>query len=176
MKTLTPAHGRDYKSCKEAKAAYMADKDFILNDVTSRWDGKPISGNQIPGEQVKLTFAKGRKSCMASYKKTNEGTMIIKTDVKKALSEKAEAAIQDMMQSEAVGRIVRKFHAAGTATKHKRGVTASQKAKNSGVASASKRRKSAIKTMKSKKKKTGAIVSKKTLRKIARAKAKRPGA
>ena len=41
--TLTPAYGRDYKS----KAAVMADfntgKDFILADITSRYDGLPCN-------------------------------------------------------------------------------------------------------------------------------------
>jgi len=43
MATLTPAYGRDYRSANEAKADYEAGKDFILNDVSSRWNGSYIS-------------------------------------------------------------------------------------------------------------------------------------
>lgn len=43
--TLTPAYGRDYKSAKEAKAAYNAGDDFVLNS----FDG---SSGYINKEQV----------------------------------------------------------------------------------------------------------------------------
>ena len=38
--TVTPAYGRDYKSAKAAKADFNANKDFILQDFMSPWDGK----------------------------------------------------------------------------------------------------------------------------------------
>ena len=38
--TVTPAYGRDYKSAKAAKADFNANKDFILQDIMSPWDGK----------------------------------------------------------------------------------------------------------------------------------------
>lgn len=56
MKTLTPAYGRDYKTATAAEAAYSNGDDFILNDITSRWDGKPCSIRDFPGEAVKLRF------------------------------------------------------------------------------------------------------------------------
>ena len=102
-----------------------------------------------------------------------------KDDIKKSLSEKAYAFIEELKKetlSEAVGQRVRKFHAQGTATKHKKGMTLGQKARNTGVASETKRKKSAIKTMKTKKKKYGSVMPNKVKRKVARAKAKRPGA
>lgn len=40
---VTPAYGRDYKTQAEAKAAWDAGKDFILQDISSPWDGKPIN-------------------------------------------------------------------------------------------------------------------------------------
>ncbi len=38
--TLTPAYSRDYKSKDAALADFWANKDFRLNDFTSKWDGK----------------------------------------------------------------------------------------------------------------------------------------
>jgi len=43
---VTPAYGRDYPSKAKAIADWDADKDFILQDITSRWDGKPINKSQ----------------------------------------------------------------------------------------------------------------------------------
>lgn len=56
MKTLTPAYGRDYKTGLQAAADYHANKDFILRDITSRWDGKLISKADIGNEDIKLRF------------------------------------------------------------------------------------------------------------------------
>jgi len=41
--TLVPAFGRDYKSQKEVLADWDANKDFIIQDISSRWDGKPAN-------------------------------------------------------------------------------------------------------------------------------------
>lgn len=43
MITVTPAYGRDYQSGKAALAAWKDGQDFLLRDITSRWDGKPCS-------------------------------------------------------------------------------------------------------------------------------------
>ena len=40
--TLTPAYGRDYGSKVKVVEAFMADKDFIVRDVTSPWYGLPV--------------------------------------------------------------------------------------------------------------------------------------
>lgn len=37
--TITPAYGRDYKSAKAALADWEAGKDFIIADMSSRYDG-----------------------------------------------------------------------------------------------------------------------------------------
>jgi len=58
MPTLTPAYGRDYASAKKAKADYLAGKDFILNDITSRWDGKPCSARDFLGQAVNIRYHK----------------------------------------------------------------------------------------------------------------------
>ena len=51
MVTLTPAYGRDYKSAAAAIKDLKEGKDFILNDITSRWDGKPCSVRDFDGGQ-----------------------------------------------------------------------------------------------------------------------------
>ena len=70
MPTLTPAYGRDDKSAKAAKEAYLSGVDFILNDITSRWDGKPCSIRDMHqlGEPVFLRY----KSLMNIVDVTNE--------------------------------------------------------------------------------------------------------
>ena len=61
---LTPAYGRDYTSKAQVQADWDADKDFILNDFSSRWDGKPINRSQIESESgvryVNIRFKKMR--------------------------------------------------------------------------------------------------------------------
>jgi hypothetical protein len=60
--TLTPAYGRDYKTAKAAKADFEANKDFILNEYGSPWDGKPVNKEQIPaGSNIQLRYAGLRK-------------------------------------------------------------------------------------------------------------------
>lgn len=57
MMTLTPAYGRDYKSRADALAAFRGGKDFIINDVTSRWYGKPCSIRDLTeGEKVRIRY------------------------------------------------------------------------------------------------------------------------
>ena len=62
--TMTPAYGRDYKTAKAAKASWYAGDDWIINDVTNRWDGKPANRSDIT-ETVKLRFDELRKVCVA---------------------------------------------------------------------------------------------------------------
>lgn len=63
--TVTPAYGRDYTSAVEAKAAWNSGKDFIIRDITSRWDGKPINKQDADGAGIKvlLRYNKLKKVC-----------------------------------------------------------------------------------------------------------------
>lgn len=59
--TLTPAYGRDYTSKAKVQAAYDLNHDFILNDITSPWDGKYINREDIeknypPGTWVQIRY------------------------------------------------------------------------------------------------------------------------
>jgi hypothetical protein len=62
MITLTPAYGRDYKSAKAAKIDWNDGKDFIIADISNRYDGKPMSKRDArTGEQFLIRFARLRK-------------------------------------------------------------------------------------------------------------------
>jgi len=61
MPTLTPAYGRDYKSQAALLADIEANKDFVLNDVSSRYHGRYCSPSDFPGESVQYRYAKLRK-------------------------------------------------------------------------------------------------------------------
>ena len=45
--TLVPAYGRDYKSRAAILADFQADKDFIIRDMSSRYDGKPTNRTDL---------------------------------------------------------------------------------------------------------------------------------
>ncbi|MGD1831023.1 MAG: hypothetical protein ACPKM1_15790 [Spirochaetaceae bacterium] len=54
--TLVPQF-KDYKSKKEVVAAFRQGKDFILKNITSRWDNMPCSIRDCqPGDMVKLRY------------------------------------------------------------------------------------------------------------------------
>jgi hypothetical protein len=58
-KTLIPAYGRDYKSAKDAKADFLAGKDFIIADITDAYDGKPCSVRDFDaGTGITLRYKK----------------------------------------------------------------------------------------------------------------------
>lgn len=68
MPTLTPAYGRDYKSVAAAVADFEAGKDFILNDYSSPWDGKPCNAESLrngPSGKVLIRYDKMRKVLVA---------------------------------------------------------------------------------------------------------------
>lgn len=44
---LIPAYGRDYTNAAGVRADFLADKDFIVCDISSRWDGKPVNRPQL---------------------------------------------------------------------------------------------------------------------------------
>lgn len=57
--TVTPAYGRDYTSPAKAQADWEAGLDFILRDITSPWDGRPINLEDARGagfEEVNIRF------------------------------------------------------------------------------------------------------------------------
>ena len=63
---VTPAYGRDYKSAKAAQADWAADKDFVIQDFMSPWDGKPINRSQaVEAGYTVIRYGQLRKVCRA---------------------------------------------------------------------------------------------------------------
>ena len=62
MKTiLIPAYGRDYTSKAKVLADFHADKDFIISDIASRWDGKSANKPDLKGFTIQFRYAGLRK-------------------------------------------------------------------------------------------------------------------
>ena len=62
MLILSPAYGRDYKSKKAALADFEANKDFIIENITDIYCGKPVNAEQLkPGDRIQLRFDRLRK-------------------------------------------------------------------------------------------------------------------
>lgn len=68
MITLTPAYGRDYKSKKAAINAIAEGEDFILNDMSDPYDGKPCSpATDLAGQTVKIRYDRLRKVAVVKF-------------------------------------------------------------------------------------------------------------
>ena len=62
--TLTPAYGRDYKSRKAVETDFNGNKDFILVDMFSPWNGKPCNKSDLASAgygSVSIRYGKLRK-------------------------------------------------------------------------------------------------------------------
>jgi len=55
---LVPAYGRDYKTEAEVTTAWNAGKDFLIQDIGSRWDGKYTSKSDWEGQKVRIRYNK----------------------------------------------------------------------------------------------------------------------
>lgn len=65
MTTLTPAYGRDYKSKKELQQDIDADRDFIINDIMSKYDGKPCTPRRdFKGKKIMFRYGNLRKTAV----------------------------------------------------------------------------------------------------------------
>ena len=57
MITLVPAYGRDYKSGKAVQEDWDAGKDFVINDMSHKDDGRYINKNDAKkGEKFQIRF------------------------------------------------------------------------------------------------------------------------
>lgn len=52
--SLTPAYGRDYQSKAAVLADFNDNKDFIIADIMSRWDGKPANKSDLQAAGEKM--------------------------------------------------------------------------------------------------------------------------
>jgi hypothetical protein len=41
--TVTPPYGKDFSNPNDAKASWIAGDEWIIGDITNRWNGKPCS-------------------------------------------------------------------------------------------------------------------------------------
>lgn len=65
LTALTPAYGRDYHSADKAKGDFLAGRDFVLQDISSPWDGKLCNLEAFAsGVIVQLYYDHKRKSCL----------------------------------------------------------------------------------------------------------------
>ena len=65
--TLLPAYGRDYTSRAKVLADWNAEKDFIIADISSRYDGKPVNKQQLAkGTRVQFRYARNLKTFVLS--------------------------------------------------------------------------------------------------------------
>jgi len=54
---VTPAYGRDYKKSEDAVKDWRDGKDFIIQNITSRWSGKPCSTRDFDDrQQIKIRY------------------------------------------------------------------------------------------------------------------------
>ena len=63
MTTLTPAYNRDYKNKNEVLTDFNNDKDFIINDMFSPYNGKYCNKSDIKNtyKSVKIRYNKLQK-------------------------------------------------------------------------------------------------------------------
>ena len=50
--TLVPAYGRDYPSKAAVIADWESDKDFLIADYSSPWNGKPANRTSCQKEKI----------------------------------------------------------------------------------------------------------------------------
>ena len=72
--TLVPAYGRDYKTPFETVKDFSEGKDFLIADISNRWDGKPCSIRDLEKGTIKIRFAKLRKFVMVKLNDAGECT------------------------------------------------------------------------------------------------------
>ena len=63
MTTLTPAYGRDYKNKNDVLTDFNNNKDFIINDMFSPYNGKYCNKSDIKNtyKSVKIRYNKLQK-------------------------------------------------------------------------------------------------------------------
>lgn len=74
---LIPAFGRDYKSKKEIEGSLVGDLDFIIADISSQYDGKPINLPQIKEAgytHLNVRYAKQTKAAVIEVAKLTPTT------------------------------------------------------------------------------------------------------
>ena len=58
---LVPAYGRDYKSSKAVEEDFNSDKDFRIQDISSKWDGAYVNKPQLIEAGIKQVTIRYKK-------------------------------------------------------------------------------------------------------------------
>ena len=67
--TVIPAYGRDYRSVKDVMADFDANKDFMISDMASRFDGRYINKEQLSaGDILAVRYDNKRKQTECKVK------------------------------------------------------------------------------------------------------------
>ena len=69
--TMIPAYGRDYHSAKAVRKDFEANKDFIIEDISSPYDGRPVNRQDLraTGASARIRYNKLRKIVMLDLTK-----------------------------------------------------------------------------------------------------------
>lgn len=62
--TVRAAYGRQYKNRAQIVADWAAGKDFLICDISSLYDGKPVNKESTPGYTVFVRYGNDRKVCV----------------------------------------------------------------------------------------------------------------
>lgn len=67
--TVVPAYGRDYKTAVEVKRDWDKNLDFLIRDISCRYDGKYVNKEDATGnyEVIKVRFAKLAEFCLIRW-------------------------------------------------------------------------------------------------------------
>lgn len=66
--TLVPAYGRDYKSKAAVEADFNADKDFLIQDISSPHDGRYVNRRDLVGSGVTVNIRYKKLASVAVIK------------------------------------------------------------------------------------------------------------
>lgn len=67
--TLVPAYNRDYRSQKEVRADWDAGKDFMIQDISSPFDGRYISiRDSQPNTTYNIRYKQLCNICVIKHK------------------------------------------------------------------------------------------------------------
>ena len=66
--TVTPAYGRDYTTAEAVLEHWLDAKDFIIRDVSSRWNGSYVNKDDAPKDTViKVRYARLANFCLLKF-------------------------------------------------------------------------------------------------------------
>jgi hypothetical protein len=100
--TLVPAYGRDYKSKREVMEAWDAGKDFIVQDMMSPYDGKPINKADAKAAgigNVNIRYKKMRSVAVIKVAKFPEGKKMTVDEVAEVVGPEFKQMNEDPPES-----------------------------------------------------------------------------